>query len=342
MGTLPKYVNTKLIPSTIKASTATAKKRVVVFAEAPATTYGIGDPYQFMPKELGNIAQKFQSLKVEDPYINTEKMNDESIKFYEEHPNASPKEKDDFNAYQTKKYTNPKFEQFNNNQNSLLSEFRSKNDALGNPSYLRKEFLSEADNVKKFYSNNPNVQVEVIPWYEGGGMKQAGLKEMKSKLSELSANDDVLIFGHSGDMLGGIKNEDIASSLTESAVKNVYLGSCGFDEHIKQGFDKSGKNIFYRSENSWFGFNPKAKTFMEGMYSRNDDNDWELTKYDLPLYQKLGEKRNGKMVVPAIASKVTNGINYRTVHEPQPIQPPKPSTKELYQQLLQLPYLPKK
>ena len=82
-----------------------------------------------------------------------------------------------------------------------------------------KAFITEGNNVKTFYKNNPNVEVEILPLYEDKELLQ-------SKLSALNEDDDVLIFGHSGSQFAGIDNKEISEYLNKSKSKNVYLGTC--------------------------------------------------------------------------------------------------------------------
>jgi hypothetical protein len=132
-------------------------------------------------------------------------------------------------------------------------------------------FYKEAQNVKKFYNRtNPNVNVDVVPMY-------GNPKLMEDKLKNLTPYDKVAVFGHSGDKLAGIPNDDIADYLSKSKAKNCYFGSCFFEDNVERSDLKKlkGKTLNYRpssSENgdtAWYGFNPDASSFDEGMWSRN-------------------------------------------------------------------------
>lgn len=169
------------------------------------------------------------------------------------------------------RYANPKYSYLEKKLDELVLKIPRKN-------VLDSTFIKEGNNIKEFYKNNKNVNVKVIPWYNNAQNNQTDYKGMEKELQSLSENDDVVIFGHSGNRLGRIQNEEIAKLISKSKPKNCYLGSCNFNKHIKQGFDRSGKNVYYRNDNPWLGFNPKAKTFLEGMYSRIPSEKGDIIK----------------------------------------------------------------
>jgi hypothetical protein len=107
---------------------------------------------------------------------------------------------------------------------ALYDKFR---ESEFNPKAMDSTFYKEAQNVKDFYKRtDPNTQVDVVPLY---GDK----KLMQRKLKGMTPFDKFAIFGHSGDRLAGIDNNDIAKYLSESRVEDCYFGSCGFESHIK-------------------------------------------------------------------------------------------------------------
>lgn len=127
-------------------------------------------------------------------------------------------------------------------------------------------FVTEGNNVKEFYKkNNPKMNVEVVPIYNDSEL-------FKEKVKSLGKNDNILIFGHKGTKLLGMANKDIASYLKDSPAENLYLGSCDFGNMIGS-YKDSGKKVRYRNDESWFGFNPKAKTLEDGMFGRNINYD---------------------------------------------------------------------
>lgn len=122
-------------------------------------------------------------------------------------------------------------------------------------------FIKEANNVKEFYKKkDPNMEVEVVPLY---GDK----KKFQEKLSKLNEDDNILMFGHSGDRLFGIDNKELSEELNKTKAKNCYFGSCNFDEYIDD-YKTSGKNVTFRKDDVWLGFNPAVGNLEEGLYSR--------------------------------------------------------------------------
>lgn len=125
-------------------------------------------------------------------------------------------------------------------------------------------FITEAENVRKFYSKNPNVDVQVMPFY---GDKE--FKSIQEQLGQLSPDDEVYIFGHGGSTLGGVPHDQIAGTLKEKGAKNCFMGSCKFEDYAEPY--KQLQNFMYRPDSAWWGFNPHAKTPIEGMFSRATD-----------------------------------------------------------------------
>ena len=131
-------------------------------------------------------------------------------------------------------------------------------------------FEREGNLISRMYENDSTVDVEVIPFYD-----EAELAE--NKLSELSENDKVVILGHAGSKLGGIPNAQWADMLSKSKAKECYLGSCEFSGFIQDYEDFKGGNVYYRPKGHWAGVNVNAKTLVEALYSRVEDNYAEGT-----------------------------------------------------------------
>lgn len=128
-------------------------------------------------------------------------------------------------------------------------------------------FITEGKNVETFYQRtDPDVEVEVIPFY---GKDE--FNKVKEKLKNSSDKDRVMLFGHSGDTLGGINHTEIAQVLKDSGVKNCDIGSCNFEGKVDPYKDL--QNVTYRGKDQWLGFNPKAKDLTSAMYSRANDYD---------------------------------------------------------------------
>ena len=157
-------------------------------------------------------------------------------------------------------------------------------------------FITEANNVKSFYARtDPNVDVEVIPFYEEADL-------FKNKVDTLEKDDDIAIFGHYGSRIGGILNEDIASFIKDSKSENCYLGSCHFENEIEK-FSGTGKNIHYRKNTQWLGFNPQADDFTKGMWSRNNKKDTEGTYYGEPVITDVTEGKEYSIMKPLLSGE---------------------------------------
>jgi len=176
-------------------------------------------------------------------------------------------------------------------------------------SFREDAFIKEAENVRKFYKNNPDVDVQIMPFY---GDKE--FNSIKSQLGKLSDDDEVYVFGHGGSTLGGIPHETIAGTLKESGAKNCYMGSCNFEDYAEPY--KQIQNFMYKPDSAWWGFNPSSKTPIEGMFSRATD------------YEKSGFGKKEAMLV-----NPEKGVHYnKTLNRPieNPLPVPKRSFKELF------------
>lgn len=128
-------------------------------------------------------------------------------------------------------------------------------------------FVTEAQNVKTFYSNNePETKVEILPTY---GEQDTTM--LKDKMKQLSSDDLVYIFGHTGSKLAGIPNEKLASLMRRQGAKEVMLGTCNGAGNavVCKPFTKNINKVTAPT-NSWLGFNPKSKTPEEAMFSRQN------------------------------------------------------------------------
>jgi hypothetical protein len=161
--------------------------------------------------------------------------------------------------------------------------------------YRNDAFIKEGENVKKFYSNNPDVDVQIMPFYG-----QEEFKSIKEQLGQLSPEDEVYVFGHSGSKIGGIPHEEIAGTLKESGAKNCYMGSCKFEDYAEPYKDL--QNFSYSPYDSWWGFNPQSKTPIEGMFSRATKQDNEpVDFYSAPIVKEA------EIVQPK------QGVNYNRI-----------------------------
>lgn len=126
------------------------------------------------------------------------------------------------------------------------------------------EFITEGNNLKSYYDKKGDADVEVIPFY--GKDDLAKVKAMK-----MNPEDEVFVFGHSGGNIGGIKHEELASTLKDSGVKTCYMGSCNFEKYSEPY--KQLENFYYRATDQWLGVNPKSDNIISAMFSKNNDYD---------------------------------------------------------------------
>jgi len=128
-------------------------------------------------------------------------------------------------------------------------------------------FYKEAENLKKVYARlHPNSNVDIVPIYDNPDL-------VRDKVAGLNPNDSMYFFGHSGDRLGGIPNEEIATILAGSEAENCYLGTCGLQGRELRPFQEAlqGKNLQYRPVGSWWGVNPSGSSIEDAMWSRVTD-----------------------------------------------------------------------
>lgn len=124
-------------------------------------------------------------------------------------------------------------------------------------------FYKEAENLKKVYAKlNPNSKVDIINIDGNADLIRDGV-------ANLDPNDSMYFFGHSGNRLGGVPNEEIAEIFAESNADNCYLGSCNFkDEAAPYRYALPGKNLQYRGKGAWWGVNPNANSIEDAMWGR--------------------------------------------------------------------------
>lgn len=126
-------------------------------------------------------------------------------------------------------------------------------------------FEIEGENLRKYYAkNNPNVDVEVIPFYGEDEFNSA-----RQKIGNFSEQDEVFLFGHSGNTLGGVPHTQIADSLKEGNLKTCYAGSCNFEGYSDPYKDL--QNFYYRGKDQWLGVNPNSNNIISAMFSKSND-----------------------------------------------------------------------
>lgn len=128
-------------------------------------------------------------------------------------------------------------------------------------------FEIEGENLRKYYAkNNPNVDVEIIPFYGEDEFNSA-----RQKIGNFSEEDQVFLFGHSGNTLGGVPHTQIADSLKDGNLKTCYAGSCNFENYSDPY--KDIQDFYYRGKDQWLGVNPNSNNIISAMFSKSNDYD---------------------------------------------------------------------
>lgn len=128
-------------------------------------------------------------------------------------------------------------------------------------------FEVEGENLRKYYAkNNPDVDVEIIPFYGEDEFNAA-----RKRIGNFSDKDEVFLFGHSGNTLGGVPHTQIADSLKEGNLKTCYAGSCNFEGYSDPYKDL--QNFYYRGKDQWLGVNPNSNNIISAMFSKSNDYD---------------------------------------------------------------------
>jgi len=316
-------------PMAQKGKTVKPRKKVVVFAEAPSderSTYELES--KNLPPNLSAIKKELN--KVREEQENLVKMRDNSPykKAISGHQKRIMDELSQLaNKKDRTKEDDVKFNELSETYDSLLNnsgdeynqnwshKYRtlfekdySLQEAFYNPLLNptvytpRDTFIKEANNVKEFYKRQGNnVDVDVVPMYEQQQLLQ-------DKLAGLNEGDDAVMFGHHGDKLAGIPNDTIAKYMGKSKASNCYLGACGAEDIIEPYKKMKGKNLNYRPNTPWLGFNPNAKTFDEGMWSRNYT---EVSPYD-----QVNTEEEGYVPVLTASPKITplkKGVTHKKI-----------------------------
>ena len=252
------------------------KKKVIVFAEAKKdkTKYLLGQ--KNLPRYLQEINDKYikEDSLIDVSYEKQLKAGEQSLAYRDSMSTSYLKNKPKYNEYEKKviqadrdelKYLEDRLEH-RQTRDAFAKLFY--NNERTNPKMTDKTFITEANNVREWYkTHGDSTDVKVIPTYDNPD-------DFYNNVKNLEPTDDVLIFGHSGSKLAGVSNEDIADALSKSKAQNCYFGTC-FGEDVIPPYKKvlKDKNLHYRPDSPWLGFNPNAETFEEGMWNRNRPKD---------------------------------------------------------------------
>ena len=135
----------------------------------------------------------------------------------------------------------------------------------GSKTEREQAFVKEAENLKQFYSKNqPDYDFEIVPFY-------GDVNQVKSKLTDVGAEDQIYVFGHGGKTLGGVPNQQLADVFKQQGVKNCSFGSCSFGEYIEPF--KDIQNVKYRDKENWYGVWPNAKDVDSAMFAKAFDHN---------------------------------------------------------------------
>ena len=77
------------------------------------------------------------------------------------------------------------------------------------------------------------------------------------------------------------------------------------------------KNIYYREEGPWHGFNPKSKTFMDGMFSRNTDPNNRSNVVINPAKENVNYKVNKQKYGGIIKTQGGSEGEEQLIEQPQ-------------------------
>ena len=138
-------------------------------------------------------------------------------------------------------------------------------------------FIKEAEDLADFYKRtSPETQVDIIPFY-GDEDRQ----RIKEEFTSLGEEDLPVLMGHSGSIMGGIPNKDIADMYKGCNARDLLIGSCNFNQ-FSEPFRETGKNVIMRPGTAWRGVNPYGETLMDAMYGTVDRDSIAPT----PTYKK--------------------------------------------------------
>jgi len=298
--------------STKKSDDKPSRKRVVVFAEREGNKYEPDIEKIILSDEFKNsypeVAADFAlSLEAQKSYdeINDSlkskydtKLNDYRKEYFEykkNNPGKNPLEHFNekysdnkeivlyLNALDELERTDVQFNEDHINEIDRISSLEKYKTIE-----FQTEFVKEAEKVKKFYENK-GIDVEIYPFYDGDEFDETlDAEGVNNILSTLNPEDDIVIMGHNGTRIGGIRNEKIAKMIDNSKAENCYLGTCRGGNIINYYKNiKSEKNIYYKDRDSWLGVNPYAEDFVNAMYGHKSPYNTVTDAEIIPA--KIGE-----------------------------------------------------
>lgn len=258
-----------------KAETEPTKKKILVLAEAPP----IESKYELVPNRQRTVRNPDKLPKelrtIYDNYQSKQKEVEDYSKSNPEDSAGIEKLKHDAQNLSRKFYQNP------------LNTTRRKQD-----------FITEGNNVKEFYKDDPNVEVTVMPFYNDTESPEELIEALKNA-------DNVAIFGHNDKrkgIIGGYTHSQLADMIVQAeGVTDCYLGTCSLGTAIDEYKQDKGKTFHYRPGDSWLGFDktaPKEEGMLGGMFSRNVNVlEGKVSRSKTPVQYKSQKFKKGGVVL---------------------------------------------
>lgn len=258
----------------------TQKRKVVVVSEYPLKSEydldkAVSESYKKrLPKDLQNIATKYDQSLTKYSEASTKRkqlINDVKNAYLATNPNKTEQTltEADLSIIQdvyTKNVADLKLEDPEKAYKEVEANVAEFYKSDTNPKKRDETFPKEGSNIVDYFKKkDPNVEVVLKNAYKDD---PNSIKDLKETLSSLNPQDDIVIQAHQGaNKILGFSNSEFASMLGQSPAETIYAGVCNFGETCEP-YKQLNKNLYYRPDTPWLGFDPTADTFLEGMYRR--------------------------------------------------------------------------
>lgn len=269
-----------------KAETEPTKKKIVIFAEAPP----VESKYELVPNRQRTVRDPDKLPKelrtIYDSYQGKQKEIEDYTKANPEDSAGIENLKHEAQNISRKFYQNPL-----------------------NTTKRKQDFIIEANNVVDFYKDDPNVEVQVFPFW-------TDTESPEEIMAAMQGASQIGIFGHhkkkfdenrmvqpSEGTIGGYTHTQLADMIKQSEdVSECYMGTCSLGTAIDEYKADTGKTFHYRPGDSWLGFDktaPKEGGMLGGMYSRNVDVlAGKVNRSKTPVQYKTQKFKRGGVVLP--------------------------------------------
>lgn len=260
--------------------TSPQKRKVVVVSEYPLKSEydldkAVSESYKKrLPKDLQNIATKYDQSLTKYSEASTKRkqlINDVKNAYLATNPNKTDQTltEADLSIIQdvyTKNIADLKLEDPEKAYKEVEANVAEFYKSDTNPKKRDETFPKEGHNIVDYFKKkDPNVEVVLKNAYKDD---PNSIKDLKETLSSLNPQDDIVIQAHQGaNKILGFSNSEFASMLGQSPAETIYAGVCNFGETCEP-YKQLNKNLYYRPDTPWLGFDPTADTFLEGMYRR--------------------------------------------------------------------------